>query len=168
MYVSRIMVCTILCFVVFPFKLNAQSLQPCPNGMPAGSGCVPPSSTGGNGVSPPSAPAQYWQDRYGAIAVDYDAVSIGVAEGDVSKRRAAQNAIKRCGTRNCKVVSNVVNGCLASAYGDSRSNNGSGVIMFGYGEGAADAEADALSLCQKSGKGCEIKYVGCSLPVRVR
>ena len=90
----------ILFATVYTSLAVAQALQPCPNGMPAGSGCVPPSSPGSNNSGTSSAPAPLWQDRYGAIAVDYDAVSIGVAEGETSKRRAAQTALKGCGTRN--------------------------------------------------------------------
>ncbi len=157
--------------IIVSFEVRSQSLQPCPNGMPAGSGCVPPASSGGAPSGTFARPSPSWENRYGAMAVDVndDALDrIGVAEAKPSKRSANQTALKGCGSKGCKVVAHVVNGCLASARGDSSLKSGRGVIAFGFGPGDSEAKADAMRMCQETGRNCEVEYLGCSLPVRVR
>ena len=104
--------------------------------------------------------AEVWENRFGAIAVDYEQGKSGIAESKKSARIARNEASKSCGTKNCKIVARIRNGCLVATYGGG----------FAYGGGATMdiAIEDAMSICQADGSKCEIQYSGCSLPVRVR
>ena len=105
--------------------------------------------------------AEVWENRFGAIAVDYEQGKSGIAESKKSARIARNEALKLCGTKNCKVVARTRNGCLAAAYGGGGITYGGGVTMD-------IASEEAMSKCQADGSKCEIHYSGCSLPVRVR
>ena len=104
---------------------------------------------------------EVWEDRYGAIAVDHDTGNAGVIEAQKSKRQAESIAVKNCAVKSCKVVSSIRNGCHAVAWGGGYSN---------YGNGVEEAQAitHAMKICATTSNSCEIKYSGCSLPVRVK
>ena len=105
--------------------------------------------------------AEVWENRFGAIAVDYEQGKSGIAESKKSARIARNEALKSCGTKNCKIVARIRNGCLAVAYGG-------GGVTYGGGESLEVAVAEGMRKCQADGSKCEIQYSGCSLPVRVR
>ena len=117
------------------------------------------SRCGGGNRAPVS--AEVWEDRYGAIAEDPVKGGGGVSEDEKSKRSADRIAISRCGTNQCKVVSRVRNTCQAIAYGE-------GLRFFGDGASEQLAANDAIAKCEQKGTKCELKYTGCSLPVRVK
>lgn len=49
--------------------------------------------------------AEVWEDRFGAIAVDYKNERSGAAENQKTKHAAERAALKDCASRECKVVS---------------------------------------------------------------
>ena len=104
--------------------------------------------------------AEVWEDRFGAIAQDFDSGTGGIAENEKSKRAAEKLALKRCGNNRCKLVSSSRNSCQAAAWG--------GGVAFGGGGSEKIAKDEALKKCQSDGSTCKIEYVGCSLRVRVR
>ncbi|WP_425451818.1 DUF4189 domain-containing protein [Solilutibacter pythonis] len=110
-----------------------------------------------------SAPArtEIWEDRYGAIAEDPSGDGGGAVENQKTKRDAERGAISKCGGGGCKVVSSIRNTCQAVVYGG-------GVRVIGSGNTEILAVSKALSICKRGGLECESRYVGCSLPVRVR
>ena len=159
-YKNAIICASLYLCLCFAGTASAQALQPCPNGMPAGSGCVPPSSSGGGASGSLPRPSQSWEDRYGALAFDTNTVVLGIAENKTSKRQARRTALEKCGTNNCKIVTEVVNACSAAAY------NGQW-MTYGWSGLEDEAKSIALAKCEKYGRRCQIEYSGCSLPVRV-
>ncbi|WP_158601754.1 DUF4189 domain-containing protein [Lysobacter pythonis] len=142
---------------------------PCPPGsvpIPGQGRCGAPaeaSAIRSSSGKAPSAPvhSEIWEDRYGAIAQDFDTGAGGTAEDQKSKREAERLALQRCGTGNCKIVSSIRNSCQAAAAGG-------GGVAFGAGGGQDIAKRNALLKCQSDGSKCIIKYSDCSFPIRVR
>ncbi|WP_425451837.1 DUF4189 domain-containing protein [Solilutibacter pythonis] len=140
---------------------------PCPPGavpIPGQGRCGSPAEAaginrGGSGSSTP-AYTEIWEDRYGAIAVDYISAKSGTVENEKSERRAKDKALKLCGTSNCKIMTSVRNYCQAAAYG--------GGVSYGTASTIGEARNIAMARCQSDGRQCEIQYSGCSLPVRVK
>ena len=156
----------LLCGLSIPLFAQAPPSGPCPPGAvpsPGQGRCGSPaeaSANRGGGSSRPVS-AEVWENRFGAIAVDYEQSKSGTAESKKSARIARNEALKSCGTKNCKVVARIRNGCLAVAYGG-------GGVTYGGGESLEVAVAEGMRKCQADGSKCEIQYSGCSLPVRVR
>ena len=107
---------------------------------------------------------EVWENRFGALAMHPDTGNLYAAEGESSKRRAVNAALKSCGKKNCAVAINVRNGCIATVWW------GAG-YSYKWATDKAGAEAEAMNDCRiknnNSGE-CELMYSGCSLPVRVR
>lgn len=114
----------------------------------------------GNNTVAPVVPREVWQNKFGALAADFDAGRSGIAEDESSLRAARRKALQRCGTKNCKIVGSVTNGCLAVVHGGGRT-------AIGMGESVELALQDAQSKCTYSG-GCEHRYAHCNNPVRIR
>ncbi|MGY0506058.1 DUF4189 domain-containing protein [Luteimonas sp. e5] len=110
---------------------------------------------------PVQRPAEIWENRFGAIARDFSTSAGGAVENQKSKRAAEREAIRRCGTPNCKVVLSTRNQCQATAWR-------AGISTFGDGATEAEAAELAMRRCSEGGSGCELMYSGCSLPVRVK
>ncbi|MGY0505909.1 DUF4189 domain-containing protein [Luteimonas sp. e5] len=140
---------------------------PCPPGaVPSQGVCVSPAQAAANraGSSRPSIRETYtevWENRFGAIAADYENSRSGVSENQRSKRAAERLALSQCGTRGCRVISSIRNSCHAVAYGPG------GVGHASY-ENQETAERFAIEQCNKVGRNCEVQYSSCSLPVRVK
>jgi hypothetical protein len=152
------------------------SWSQCAPGIPgAGNpGCIPPSAPGSPygqpdsaGPLPPSVPAPVWEDRWGAIAIDYTNGAAGGANKEATKSGATQLAVERCmhsGGTHCEVTVSFVNQCAAIA-----QKAGRGLV---YPATAANSEADeaARRAITKCGDSSECKVVAslCSYAVRVQ
>lgn len=146
----------------------------CAPGIPgAGNpGCIPPTAPGSPygqpdnaGAIPPSAPAPVWEDRWGAIAIDYANGAAGGANKSTTKGDAVQLAVERCthsGGIHCEVTASFVNQCAAIA-----QKSGRGLV---YPAAAADPDEAARRAISKCGDTTECKVVVslCSYPVRVQ
>lgn len=122
-----------------------------------------PYYTGAN--QQPAAPPVRWADRWGAIAVDDNAV-FGIVTDMSSKHQAQEAAIAECkkrGGRECKVQLAYYNQCAAVAAGNSVSRTSTRAHK-------EEAIAAAISNCEAvDGQGvCRVYYSGCSLPVQVQ
>lgn len=108
--------------LMFPSLLFSQAAlnNPCPGGgVPSGGRCVSPAeaSANNNNRSTGVRYVEIWEDRFGAIAQDFESGTGGVAENEKSKRNAEKLAMKRCGNNRCKLVSSARNSCQAAAWG---------------------------------------------------
>lgn len=146
-------------------EIYAQS--PCPPGavpIPGQGRCGSPaeaSSINSRGQGNSQVYSEVWEDRFGAIAVDYKNERSGASENQKTRRSAERAALKDCASRECKVVSWVRNSCLAVAYGGGR-------VGYGANQSPKDAGLTAVTECEQRGSGCEVIYSECSLPVRIR
>jgi hypothetical protein len=113
----------------------------------------------------PRRPAEVWQDRYGAIAIDGPNKATGSAVNMRSEGAAREAAIADCGANggaNCVVELPFRNGCAAVATGDTGHNASAHQTI-------AEASSAALKVCVASGDtNCVIYYKVCSPPVRVQ
>ena len=156
---------TIIVVATLHGEIYAQS--PCPPGavpIPGQGRCGSPaeaSSMNSRGQGGSQRYAEVWEDRFGAIAVDYKNERSGAAENQKTKHAAERAALKDCASRECKVVSWVRNSCLAVAYGGGR-------VGYGANQKPKDAELKAMTESGQKGSGCEVIYSECSLPVRVK
>ncbi len=156
----------LLCGLSIPLFAQAPPGGPCPPGavpIPGQGRCGSPAEASANRGGGSSRPVytEVWEERFGAIAVDSETGNAGVIEGQKSKRKAESIAVKNCAVKSCKVVSSIRNGCHAVAWGGGYSSYGNDVEE-------AQAIANAMKICATTSKNCEIKYSGCSLPVRVK
>ena len=144
---------------------EAQQLNnPCPGGgVPSGGRCVSPAEANANRGGGSSRPVytEIWENRFGAIASDPNSAEVGVSENEVSKRQAEKVAKERCGSSSCRITISVRNSCQAAAWGGGHAG-------YGGADTKEDATTIALNNCSSKGHTCEVKYVGCSLPVRVK
>jgi hypothetical protein len=134
--------------------------------------CPPPPNVPGSpvyqgGNSPSPSLPSVWENRWGAIASDDNTGTFGVSANKNSQIEAEQSAIKVCakgGNDSCRLYFTYHNQCAAIA---QEIGGGGGDIA-----GAPDknkAEKNSMQECQKhASRNCEIRYSGCSLPVRIR
>ena len=125
--------------------------------VPTGSG-----SGGGRGSSAPSKP-RVLDSRYGAVALDFKTGNFNSAYGEDSETNAKRNALTRCGSKNCKLIANYRNTCVAVAWGNLVKQ---GISRAGFGITTSLAEQNALQVCSKQGgRNCKIMMPAeCSLP----
>jgi hypothetical protein len=139
----------------------------CPSGyVPSGvgpggvQGCAPMSS----GQGGTAAPSIEWADRWGAIASDFGAGSIGMAKGLASQSKAKNAAIEDCeakGGHTCKIEIAYRNQCAALVVGDNIHNTNAGLTEN-------EAAQKGITMCSASDQNCHVYYSACSLPERVR
>ncbi|TLX20855.1 DUF4189 domain-containing protein [Thermomonas fusca] len=128
---------------------------PCPVGAPVNGSCGSPSNQGHS-----TPPAEYWQDRFGAMAVSPRGELI-VIEGQRSARRAKRLVLDDCG-KDCILLMEVRNACqvlLKAPLGDVAA--GGGTISVAIDKARAQCTAAGNPTCET------IFYQGCSLPVRI-
>lgn len=136
-------------------------------------GCIPPTAPGSPyaqpgdpNLPPPNAgPAPVWEDRWGAIAIDYQNGAAGGAYKGASKDDAIQLAMQRCehsGGTQCEVTVSFVNQCAAIAQKTS-----GGLVYPATAADTNEASARALRKCGNS-KDCEVTSTLCANPVRVQ
>jgi hypothetical protein len=150
------------------------SWSQCAPGIPgAGNpGCIPPTAPGSPygqpdqpGPLPPAAPAAVWEDRWGAIAMDFENGAAGGTVNGTTKKDATQIATQRCvdsGGAHCSIVVAFVNQCAAVAQKPE-----GGVISSGTAAEAPEASERAINRCGDSHT-CKVLYSLCSYAVRVR
>ena len=164
--IARLMALVLMLAPLDYVAAQAPPSGPCPPGavpIPGQGRCGSPAEASANRSGGSSRPVytEVWEDRYGAVAIDYDASKNGTVENETSSRRAKNKALKLCGTPKCKVVMSVRNSCQAAAYGG-------GGVSYGTAPEIEKAKKIAKDRCEAYGEPCEIQYSGCSLPVRVR
>ena len=111
--------------------------------------------------------AATWEDRWGAIAIDYNNGAAGGANKAVTKGAATRVAVERCmhsGGIHCEIAVSFVNQCAAIA-----QKSGRGLL---YPATSANTEADeaakrAITKCGGSAK-CKIVSSLCSYAVRAQ
>lgn len=140
----------------------------CPAGMyPIGgqgvSGCAPiPTSK-----APAAAnPEIIWVSRWGAVAVDREAVGLSTDFPD--EQGATTAALNRCverGGSKCKVLTTYRNTCIAAAVSMRDGKYVPGRFAMQTGPDVQAIQASAVELCSKdNGTDCEVAYTNCSLP----
>lgn len=105
--------------------------------------------------------------KYGALALDEKRSILEGALNMSTEQEARRTAIQRCqqsGGRACKIIVSVRNGCIAAAFGKSKSGAGGKVSKAAAKPG--QAEQIALNRCKNSGlTECRIVVPeGCSIP----
>lgn len=154
-------------FTAIVTAASGQVLAQCATGVNTGGGnCVPPDAVGMSGYEPypdDAPPPPQWQTTWGAIALDLEAVSKGVATNMATKADAVRSAMAECrqnGARKCQITLTYYNQCAAVAWGDR---------SYGFAKNptAEGASNDAINQCAKGGSGCSVVYSACSMPTRV-
>ena len=163
--IARLMALVLMLAPLDYVAAQAPPSGPCPPGavpIPGQGRCGSPAEASANRSGGSSRPGytEVWENRFGAIAVDYDAARSGTAENEKSERQAERKALKLCGTPNCKIMTSTRNYCQAAAYG--------GGVAYGTAQTLEEAKSIAMTRCQADGRACEVQYSGCSLPVRVK
>lgn len=111
-------------------------------------------------------PNEVWVNYYGAIAADWSAGKGGFAENQRSAHAARRFALRQCGTRGCEIVATTVNGCLAVAFGSNESDGVSGIGAENSKDGTIQ---EAIRNCELlGGNSCQLSYLHCNHPVRIR
>lgn len=140
----------------------------CAPGIPSAGnpGCIPPNQSNspynqGQPGQGPAVPHSHWEDRWGAVAMDFEETKAGYITGQTSESEARQIALSKCessGGRNCKIVISYFNQCAALGQGNESLSVSSAT--------AADAdEANKRVLTKCGGKNaCTIIYNECSPP----
>lgn len=139
----------------------------CPSGMIPHTG----SSTNSCGPIPPGyygdqedRPRARWAKRWGAIAADPAAPSLGFSTGHGSKRSAEKAALSDCrakGGTQCLVDLSYYNQCAALVVGDKRFNAAHAATV----EAAIDL---GTRTCEEASAGCRVFYTNCSYAERVQ
>lgn len=106
-----------------------------------------------------------WQDRWGAIAADENAV-YGIVADMSSKHQAKKAAIAECkkrGGESCEIQLAYYNQCAVVIAGTTGSN-------VSHAATEEEAASTGISNCEKvDGEGaCRVYYSGCSLPVKAQ
>jgi hypothetical protein len=114
------------------------------------------------GYTKPSKP-RVLPSKYGAVALDFKTGNFNSAYGEDSETNAKRNALTRCGSKNCKLIANYRNTCVAVAWGNLVKQ---GISRAGFGTTTSLAEQNALQVCSKQGgRNCKIMMPAeCSLP----
>ena len=106
--------------------------------------------------------------KFGALAYSTKKAIFAGAINQNSQSEAEREALKSCrqasGSKDCKVVAEVRNGCVAAAEG--RLGRNGFITTPAASATAEETEAKALALCKAEGaKDCKIlAYAGCSFP----
>lgn len=140
----------------------------CPPGMMPYSTAQDVSACGpipGNNQMQPQAPLTRWESRWGAIATDPKAGSVGVSTGMQTKEAAEQAAVFDCESKKkslCKIALAYDNECAAMIAG----NTGYNVDADSTIEKAVQS---GMKTCVQSGdSNCHVFYSACSSPQRVQ
>lgn len=142
--------------------INICYAQGCPAGIPSGApGCVPPDVYNSQFNKEPQVKIirQKWKDRWGAIAADGVAGSLGFVTGFASKRTAESAAMKECkagGGKRCTLDLSFRNGCAVFMLGSKMSYTASAGDL-------ASAENYGMKLCNVSDSGCRVYKSACSM-----
>ena len=164
--IARLMALVLMLAPLDYVAAQAPPSGPCPPGavpIPGQGRCGSPAEASANRSGGSSRPVytEVWEDRYGAIAVDFENPKTGASENQKSERAAKRLALKKCGSSRCEIVNFVRNNCLAAAYGE-------GWLGYGSTPDIELAKKKALNNCENKGGKCKIEYASCSLPVRVK
>ena len=112
--IARLMALVLMLVPLDYVAAQAPPSGPCPPGavpIPGQGRCGSPAEASANRSGGSSRPVytEVWENRFGAIAVDYDAARSGTAENEKSERQAERKALKLCGTPNCKIMTSTRN-----------------------------------------------------------
>ncbi|WP_353505955.1 DUF4189 domain-containing protein [Variovorax fucosicus] len=113
----------------------------------------------------PQQPAEQWERRWGAVAIDSPKAVMGIAVDKRSKREASQAAVSDCqrqGGVNCEIEAAYDNQCVAVVTGNGAHNTASAATVN-------RAVELGMKTCRDTGlTNCQAYYTACSLPVRIR
>lgn len=160
--------------LLFVFLLAASGgaiAQGCPSGIPSAGnpGCIPVDRTNspyyqGSGGAVNSMPAERWENRWGAFAIDLK-TGLGASKSMRSKRAAQTAAMSECqrkGGRTCKVEFTYFNQCGVIVAGAKTFSTSAAPTV----ERAAELSMDT---CRKSGdQSCYVYFSDCSPAELVR
>jgi hypothetical protein len=149
----------LLAALILDGAAQAQSCQWRPQG-PQGPGLY---DMGGRPCSSSAAqaPTPRYMSRWGAIATSDTTVKMGVSFGETSRRIAEQQAMERCGTRDCRIDFTYHDQCVAVAWGNGYSTMSSAMTLD-------EATAMSLQRCRAQASQCKTVYTECSLAEPVR
>ena len=105
-----------------------------------------------------------WEKRWGTIATDPGAPSLGFSTGFASKRSAEKAALLDCrakGGTKCTVELSYSNQCAALVVGEKR-------VSAAHGPTVDDAVSLGTQTCEQNTVGCRVFYTDCSYAERVR
>ncbi|WP_454831791.1 DUF4189 domain-containing protein [Pseudoxanthomonas wuyuanensis] len=164
--IERCLVFLALCAIANSASAEGGTCPPgyYPHNSPGVMGCAPiPGYAIPTGGSPATQqPSLRWDERWGAIATDPDAGTVGTVSAQRSRRAAELGAIERCGSKGCKVLVAYANQCAALAWRP-------GTQAFGTDPNAEIAEKRALESCgDGNALACKVIYAECSLAEEVR
>ena len=109
----------------------------------------------------PQAPAEIWEDRFGAIAREPTGPNYFFSVDQASEDSAKDDALRKCGS-GCTITGTFRNGCTALTWG-------AGASYFESAETKKQSESKALRACRVDSKTeCKLIFSACSLPVRVQ
>lgn len=145
---------------------NIALAQACPPGIPAGApGCVPPDVYNSQfGTPQPKVIKEKWADRWGAMAIDGEAGSLGAVEGMRSKRSAEKSALKKCksgGGNNCVISISYFNQCASMVNGSKQYYTQSSPSLDG-------ANKYGIARCAANDSNCRVYYSACSMAEKIR
>lgn len=145
----------------------------CAPGIPgAGNpGCIPPTAPGSpygqpGGDAAPVAmpPPAVWEDRWGAIAMDYGNGAAGGVKDGVTEQDATHRAMERCmgsGGTQCHLTISFMNQCVAVA---QKAN--SGAVSTATAAEQPEATERVLKRCDDNT--CKVVYEFCVHAARVK
>lgn len=153
-------------FMSFALVTNLAVAQ-CAPGIPSAGNpaCIPPNQTnspyyqGGTDQLPPPPPIGHWENRWGAVSLDYSAMKAGFLTGEPSKSEAEKSATQKClaaGGSDCEIVITFRNQCASIAQDQTTH-----LLSTATAATAEDASRRSLKRCDGN---CKEIYNQCSYP----
>ena len=135
-------------------------------------GCIPPTAPGSpygqpadpGVIAPTPIRAATWEDRWGAVAMDFAADASGTISNNTSEDRANRSALADCkeqGGTHCEIVLTYHNQCAAI------SQAAAGFFSSATAATKREAESRVIAKCGDP-RTCRILYSQCATPVRVQ
>ena len=143
---------------------SAHAQMACPQGVTPGSAQCLPTGPGSQAAPPPPR----WRLTWGAMAEDESTGNVGTSTGQLSRRSARAEALRKCksmGGLNCKPVFDYKNNC-AVVVEPVQFLQGSSIAIYRDGSTIEDAAGIALETCsQRNGRECKVNYSNCTRPL---
>ena len=109
------------------------------------------------------APAEIWENRYGAVAYSRITKGYVIHENGLSRKDAENAAMEKCGDQ-CEIFGSFRNSCSTLSWGG-------GKVHLRGGGSKEESKKKSLSMCNADSAtkhDCEVLHSVCSLPVRVQ
>lgn len=162
-------IASIMALAMLAGGLHAQ----CAPGIPgAGNpGCIPPNAPnspynqGSGANTPPPQPVGHWEDRWAAVALDYQNLKSGMVSSKADEASASSGALAECranGGASCELAIAYHNQCAALAQHTTTHE-----VSSATGPDVSQAVNRVKTRCGDSGA-CQVIYSQCSLPILVK